>query len=40
MAAVRIVEDRELPLAISPEKVCFIVVKAREFDAKDRAGRI
>ena len=22
-------------LAISPEKVCFIVVKAREFDAKD-----
>ena len=25
--------DREL--TISPEKVCFIVVKAREFDAKD-----
>ena len=22
-------------LAISPEKVCFIVIKAREFDAKD-----
>jgi hypothetical protein len=22
-------------LAISPEKVCFIIVKAREFDAKD-----
>ena len=22
-------------LSISPEKVCFIVVKAREFDAKD-----
>lgn len=30
---------KELPeapsLSISPEKVCFIVVKAREFDAKD-----
>ena len=25
----------EVTLAISPEKVCFIVVKAREFDAKD-----
>jgi len=23
------------PLTISPEKVCFIIVKAREFDAKD-----
>lgn len=23
------------PLAISPEKVCFIILKAREFDAKD-----
>jgi hypothetical protein len=23
------------PLAISPEKVCFVIVKAREFDAKD-----
>jgi hypothetical protein len=23
------------PLAISPEKVCFIIIKAREFDAKD-----
>ena len=22
-------------LTISPEKVCFIIVKAREFDAKD-----
>ena len=22
-------------LSISPEKICFIVVKAREFDAKD-----
>ena len=25
----------EVTLAISPEKVCFIVIKAREFDAKD-----
>jgi hypothetical protein len=23
-------------LSISPEKVCFIIVKAREFDAKDQ----
>ena len=23
------------PLTISPEKVCFIIIKAREFDAKD-----
>ncbi|WP_205687961.1 DUF3775 domain-containing protein [Ciceribacter ferrooxidans] len=30
------VEAADLPeLSISPEKVCFIVVKAREFDAKD-----
>ena len=28
-------EAGEVTLAISPEKVCFIVVKAREFDAKD-----
>jgi hypothetical protein len=27
--------DDEVTLAISPEKICFIVVKAREFDAKD-----
>ena len=27
--------DELPPLAISPEKVCFIIVKAREFDAKD-----
>jgi hypothetical protein len=26
----------EVTLAISPEKVCFIIVKAREFDAKDQ----
>jgi len=25
----------ESPLTISPEKVCFVIVKAREFDAKD-----
>jgi hypothetical protein len=24
-----------LALAISPEKVCFVIIKAREFDAKD-----
>lgn len=33
------IEERspgELPaLSISPEKVCFVIVKAREFDAKD-----
>jgi hypothetical protein len=23
------------PLTISPEKVCFVIIKAREFDAKD-----
>jgi hypothetical protein len=28
--------DNELPvLTISPEKACFVIVKAREFDAKD-----
>lgn len=27
--------DDEVMLAISPEKVCFVIVKAREFDAKD-----
>jgi hypothetical protein len=26
----------EVTLAISPEKVCFIIIKAREFDAKDQ----
>ena len=24
-----------VPLTISPEKVCFVIIKAREFDAKD-----
>src|SRR5271166_4544655 len=28
-------EEEGAILAISPEKVCFIIVKAREFDAKD-----
>jgi len=27
-------EDKS-PLTISPEKVCFIIIKAKEFDAKD-----
>src|SRR3974390_212859 len=27
--------EGESPLTISPEKVCFIIMKAREFDAKD-----
>jgi hypothetical protein len=32
----KIDETQDLPvLAISPEKVCFVVVKAREFDVKD-----
>jgi hypothetical protein len=33
---VRLDLDREL--SISPDKVCFVVVKAREFDAKDMAA--
>jgi len=28
-------DDDEGPLTISPEKVCFLIIKAREFDAKD-----
>ncbi len=28
-------DEVESPLTISPEKVCFIIMKAREFDAKD-----
>ena len=28
-------DDDEVTLAVSPEKVCFIIIKAREFDAKD-----
>jgi hypothetical protein len=34
-ATVRDTEEVDIPLAISPEKVCFIIVKAREFDAKE-----
>ncbi len=34
-----IAADAPLPaLTVSPEKVCFIIVKAREFDAKDPAS--
>ncbi len=29
-------ESEEVALAVSPEKVCFIIIKAREFDAKDQ----
>jgi hypothetical protein len=29
--------ENQAPLTISPEKVCFIIIKAREFDAKDEA---
>ena len=28
-------DEQAAPLTISPETVCFIIVKAREFDAKD-----
>ena len=28
-------KDEAVPLTISPEKVCFVIVKAREFDVKD-----
>lgn len=28
-------DKNEITLTISPEKVCFIIVKAKEFDAKD-----
>jgi hypothetical protein len=27
--------EDDSPLTISPEKVCFVIIKAREFDAKD-----
>jgi hypothetical protein len=29
------VEEEDVTLSISPEKVCFIIVKAKEFDVKD-----
>jgi len=28
-------DETPVPITISPEKVCFVIVKAREFDAKD-----
>ncbi len=28
-------DDEASPLTISPEKVCFLIIKAKEFDAKD-----
>ena len=28
-------DEDESVLTISPEKVCFIIIKAKEFDAKD-----
>lgn len=34
-----VLTDEDAPsLTISPEKVCFIVIKAREFDAKEEAN--
>jgi Protein of unknown function (DUF3775) len=32
---IRDTDEPTIPLAISPEKVCFIIVKARQFDAKE-----
>jgi hypothetical protein len=33
---IEVAADEDLPeLTISPEKVCFVIIKAREFDAKD-----
>ncbi|HMN85994.1 MAG TPA: DUF3775 domain-containing protein, partial [Bauldia sp.] len=29
------IEPGDIPITISPEKVCFLIVKAREFDVKD-----
>jgi Protein of unknown function (DUF3775) len=29
------IESEQTVLAISPEKVCFVIIKVREFDAKD-----
>ncbi len=31
-------DEDKLPLTISPEKVCFIIIKAKEFDAKDEVA--
>ena len=33
---IEVPSDEDMPaLAISPEKVCFVIIKAREFDVKD-----
>jgi hypothetical protein len=33
---IEVPSDEDMPeLAISPEKVCFVIIKAREFGAKD-----
>jgi hypothetical protein len=32
--------DDEQNLTISPEKVCFVIIKAREFDAKDEVTEV
>jgi Protein of unknown function (DUF3775) len=29
------IEPGDIPLTVSPEKVCFLILKAREFDVKD-----
>jgi hypothetical protein len=31
-------DEDAVTLTISPEKVCFIIIKAREFDAKEEAN--
>lgn len=31
-------EDERVELNVSPEKVCFLIIKAREFDAKEEAN--
>ena len=35
MSRVEPKDEVQIPLTISPEKVCFAIMKAREFDAKD-----
>ncbi len=37
MNAANQAQERANVLTISPEKVCFVIIKAREFDAKDEA---
>jgi len=32
--------DEKVELNVSPEKVCFLIIKAREFDAKEEANEI